>query len=72
MEPAATTTAAPVSKIERESLAQRQRRLSAARRRATAFLVVVTLVFIGVTIAGAHGTFLSYVQAGAEAAMVGG
>jgi uncharacterized membrane-anchored protein YjiN (DUF445 family) len=72
MEPAATTPAAPVSKIERESLELRQRRLAAARRRATAFLVVVTLVFIGVTVAGAHGSFLSYVQAGAEAAMVGG
>jgi uncharacterized membrane-anchored protein YjiN (DUF445 family) len=72
MEPAATTPAAPVSKIERESLELRQRRLAAARRRATAFLVVVTLVFIGVTVAGAHGTFLNYVQAGAEAAMVGG
>lgn len=72
MEPAATTSAAPVSKMERESLELRQRRLSAARRRATAFLVVVTLAFIGVTAAGAHGTFLGYVQAGAEAAMVGG
>lgn len=72
MEPAATTPAAPVSRMERESLELRQRRLAAARRRATAFLVVVTLAFIGVTVAGAHGTFLSYVQAGAEAAMVGG
>jgi uncharacterized membrane-anchored protein YjiN (DUF445 family) len=48
------------------------RRLVEARRRATALLGVVTAVFIGVTVAGAHGSWLSYVQAGAEAAMVGG
>jgi uncharacterized membrane-anchored protein YjiN (DUF445 family) len=72
MEPAATVPAAPVSRMQRESLELRQRRLAAARRRATAFLVVVTLVFAGVTAAGAHGTVLGYVQAGAEAAMVGG
>jgi uncharacterized membrane-anchored protein YjiN (DUF445 family) len=35
-------------------------------------LAAVTALFIGVTAAGAHGTLLSYVQAGAEAAMVGG
>ena len=50
----------------------RARRLAAARRRATAFLAVVTAVFVAVTVAGAHGTLLDYVQAGAEAAMVGG
>ena len=50
----------------------RQRRLVAARRRATAFLAAVTALFIGVTAAGAHGTLLGYVQAGAEAGMVGG
>ncbi len=50
----------------------RKRRLAAARRRATAFLAVVTVVFIVVTAVGAHGTALGYVQAGAEAAMVGG
>ena len=32
----------------------------------------VTALFLGVTVAGAHGTFLGYVQAGAEASMVGG
>jgi uncharacterized membrane-anchored protein YjiN (DUF445 family) len=48
------------------------RRLVEARRRATALLGLVTAVFIGVTVAGAHGSWLSYVQAGAEAAMVGG
>jgi uncharacterized membrane-anchored protein YjiN (DUF445 family) len=55
-----------------ESVEVRRRRLAAARRRATALLAAVTALFIGVTAAGAHGTLLGYVQAGAEAAMVGG
>ncbi len=50
----------------------RARRLAAACRRATALLAGVTVVFVAVTVAGAHGTLLGYVQAGAEAAMVGG
>jgi uncharacterized membrane-anchored protein YjiN (DUF445 family) len=50
----------------------RARRLAAARRRATALLAAVTVVFVAVTVAGVHGTLLGYVQAGAEAAMVGG
>jgi uncharacterized membrane-anchored protein YjiN (DUF445 family) len=54
------------------SAAERARRLAAARRRATALLAAVTAVFAGVTAAGAHGTLLGYVQAGAEASMVGG
>jgi uncharacterized membrane-anchored protein YjiN (DUF445 family) len=53
-------------------VALRARRLAAARRRATALLGGVTVVFVAVTVAGAHGTLLGYVQAGAEAAMVGG
>ena len=72
MEPTATMSAAPVSKLERESLELRTRRLAAARRRATAFLGAATLLFVVVTAVGVHGTFLGYVQAGAEAAMVGG
>ena len=72
MEPAATMSASPVSKLERESVELRTRRLAAARRRATALLGGVTVLFIAVTAAGVHGTFLGYVQAGAEAAMVGG
>ena len=48
------------------------RRLAAARRRATALLAGVTVLFVAVTVAGVHGTFLGYVQAGAEASMVGG
>src|ERR1700758_889865 len=72
METTATMPAAPVSRLARESLAVRQRRLAAARRRATALLMAVTALFLAVTAAGVHGTFLGYVQAGAEAAMVGG
>jgi uncharacterized membrane-anchored protein YjiN (DUF445 family) len=72
MEPAATMPASPVSALEPESVELRARRLAAARRRATALLAAVTAVFVAVTVAGARGTVLGYVQAGAEAAMVGG
>ena len=53
-------------------MALRGRQLAAARRRATALLLGVTGLFVAVTAAGAHGTLLGYVQAGAEASMVGG
>jgi uncharacterized membrane-anchored protein YjiN (DUF445 family) len=76
MEPAATASAAPASapasKLSHESVELRTRRLVVARRRATALLAAVTAVFAGVTAYGAHGSWLSYLQAGAEAAMVGG
>src|ERR1700679_3907337 len=72
MEPAAPTSTSPASTIKRESVELRTRRLAAARRRATALLGAVTILFVIVTAVGAHGTFLTYVQAGAEAAMVGG
>jgi uncharacterized membrane-anchored protein YjiN (DUF445 family) len=65
-------SASPVSTIEPEPLELRARRLAAARRRATALLAGVTVLFVAVTVAGVHGTALGYVQAGAEAAMVGG
>jgi uncharacterized membrane-anchored protein YjiN (DUF445 family) len=61
-----------VTALEPEPTAVRERQLAAARRRATALLVGVTVLFVTVTVAGAHGTFLGYVQAGAEASMVGG
>jgi uncharacterized membrane-anchored protein YjiN (DUF445 family) len=61
-----------VSTVGRESVEQRARRLVAARRRATALLAGVTVVFGVTLVVGAHGTLLGYVQAGAEAAMVGG
>jgi uncharacterized membrane-anchored protein YjiN (DUF445 family) len=65
-------SAAPVSAFEHEPPAVRARRLAAARRRATALLAAVTVLFVAVTAAGAHGTLLGFVQAGAEASMVGG
>jgi uncharacterized membrane-anchored protein YjiN (DUF445 family) len=72
MEPTATMSAAPASSLEPESVEVRTRQLAAARRRATALLAGVTVLFVAVTAAGVHGTLLSYVQAGAEASMVGG
>jgi len=72
MEPAAAMPDSPVPTLERESAALRARRLAAARRRATALLIGVTALFVAVTVAGVHGTLLGYVQAGAEASMVGG
>jgi uncharacterized membrane-anchored protein YjiN (DUF445 family) len=72
MEPAATMSASPVPELDREPAALRARRLAAARRRATGLLVGVTVLFLAVTAAGAHGTLLGFVQAGAEASMVGG
>ena len=72
MDPAVTRPASPVSAPGHESPELRARRLSAARRRATALLAAVTVVFVVVTVVGARGTGLGYVQAGAEAAMVGG
>jgi uncharacterized membrane-anchored protein YjiN (DUF445 family) len=65
-------SASPVPAPGHESAAQRARGLAAARRRATALLAGVTVLFVAVTAAGAHGTLLGYVQAGAEASMVGG
>src|SRR4249920_1721399 len=65
-------SAAPVSTFEHETPAVRARRLAAARRRATALLAAVTVLFAVVTAVGAHGTLLGFVQAGAEASMVGG
>jgi uncharacterized membrane-anchored protein YjiN (DUF445 family) len=72
MEPTAPMSASPVPALEPESAAVRVRGLAAARRRATALLAAVTVLFVAVTAAGAHGILLGYVQAGAEASMVGG
>src|SRR6202140_2691862 len=72
METATTTPASSASTLEPESTALRARRLAAARRRATALLAGVTVLFVAVTVAGVHGILLGYVQAGAEASMVGG
>jgi uncharacterized membrane-anchored protein YjiN (DUF445 family) len=72
VETSGTVSAAPAVGLRRESVAVRTRRLAAARRRAAALLAAVTALFVAVTVAGVHGTFLGYVQAGAQAAMVGG
>ena len=72
MEPAAPMSASPVPASGHESAAQRARGLAAARRRATALLAGATVLFVVVTVLGAHGVLLGYVQAGAEASMVGG
>jgi uncharacterized membrane-anchored protein YjiN (DUF445 family) len=72
MGPVAPMSTSPPSTLEPESVQVRVQQLAAARRRATALLAAVTALFVGVTAAGAHGTLLGYVQAAAEAAMVGG
>ena len=64
-------SAAPIS-TSRDDPALRARGLVAARRRATALLAGATVLFAVVTAVGAHGVLLGYVQAGAEASMVGG
>ena len=64
-------SAAPIS-TSRDDPALRARGLAAARRRATALLAGSTVLFAVVTAVGAHGVLLGYVQAGAEASMVGG
>jgi uncharacterized membrane-anchored protein YjiN (DUF445 family) len=65
---AVTSTHAPLPSLRTE--AERMRRLALMRRRATGMLIAVTAVFAIVTITGAHG-WLGYVQATAEASMVG-
>ena len=72
-------TAPPSSPLPPPSLppspsAERKRaQLVVARRRATVMLGAVSLVFIGTVVAGAEGdSVLGYVQATAEASMVGG
>jgi uncharacterized membrane-anchored protein YjiN (DUF445 family) len=61
-----------VPTLQHETAQARTRALVAARRRATALLAAATVLFVVVTAIGAHGTLLGYVQAGAEASMVGG
>jgi uncharacterized membrane-anchored protein YjiN (DUF445 family) len=66
---AATTSPLPPTPNE----ARKARQLVTTRRRATALLGAVTAVFVATVVAGADdGTLLGYVQAGAEASMVGG
>jgi uncharacterized membrane-anchored protein YjiN (DUF445 family) len=51
---------------------QRRARLASMKQRATALLGLATAVFLGVTLWGGDSTGIGYVQATAEAAMVGG
>ena len=51
---------------------ERRARLAAMKRRATALLGLATAVFLAVTLWGGDSTAAGYVQATAEAAMVGG
>src|SRR6476620_1967212 len=59
---------APLPSLRTE--AERTARLVLMRRRATALLLVVTAVFAVATATGAHG-WVGYLQATAEASMVG-
>jgi uncharacterized membrane-anchored protein YjiN (DUF445 family) len=52
---------------------RKRRQLVTTRRRATLLLATVSCVFVATVVAGAEGgSLLGYVQAGAEASMVGG
>jgi uncharacterized membrane-anchored protein YjiN (DUF445 family) len=66
--------AAPVTSFPTSPAMQRkQAQLVVTRRRATLLLAAVTVVFVVTVVAGADaGSFLGYVQATAEASMVGG
>ena len=65
---APTTTLPPTPSEERK-----RRQLVTTRRRATSLLGVVAAVFAATVVAGADGdSVLGYVQATAEASMVGG
>ncbi len=50
----------------------RRHQLTVTRRRATALLAGATVVFLAVTLSGVHATWAGYLQAAAEASMVGG
>jgi uncharacterized membrane-anchored protein YjiN (DUF445 family) len=71
--PATATDPPPVSLPPSPHEERKAAQLVVARRRATAMLVLVTAVFLATVAAGAEGdTVLGYVQATAEASMVGG
>ena len=58
--------------IRAASLETKRRQLQVNRRRATGCLVVVTIVFLAVTLLGGGEGWAGYVQATAEGSMVGG
>ncbi|MEY2566979.1 MAG: hypothetical protein QOE35_1508 [Actinomycetota bacterium] len=51
---------------------QRAAQLQVMKRRATGLLVVMTAVFVALTVLGNDSTLMGYLRAGAEASMVGG
>jgi uncharacterized membrane-anchored protein YjiN (DUF445 family) len=61
-------TSLPVVRAQEE----RRARLATMKVRATALLGIATAIFLAVTLRGGDGTAAGYVQATAEAAMVGG
>jgi uncharacterized membrane-anchored protein YjiN (DUF445 family) len=61
-----------MERLDSDTTAQRVRALKVARRRATALLAAATALFVAVTASGLHGTAIGYVEAGAQAAMIGG
>jgi uncharacterized membrane-anchored protein YjiN (DUF445 family) len=63
-----TTTAVPPVRAE----AARRHELATMKRRATGLLVVMTFVFVAVTVFGTGHGWTGYLQATAEASMVGG
>src|SRR4051812_36571836 len=63
---------APATELDLSSEAARRRRLTLMKRRATALLGAVTVVFLVVTIFGGDAAWAGYVQAAAEGGMVGG
>src|ERR1700704_4218808 len=50
----------------------KRRQLAIAKRRATALLGAVALVFLAATVGSEHGGWVGYIQATAEASLVGG
>src|SRR5919202_2532974 len=64
----AATTALPLARSEEG----RRRQLVVTKRRATALLAAVSLVFVVVTVLGDPTSWVGYLQATAAASMVGG
>jgi uncharacterized membrane-anchored protein YjiN (DUF445 family) len=64
------STAEPPPALKEEQ--QRAALLRKGKRRATGLLVVMTAVFVVLTVFGGDSTLMGYLRAGAEASMVGG
>jgi uncharacterized membrane-anchored protein YjiN (DUF445 family) len=67
LEPVAPPQPAPIP-----DEVQRQRRLDQIKRRATGLLVLATLIYLATLLGDEQWTWLGYVRAAAEAAMIGG